>query len=54
MDKIKDFDESKIKDLNINLDEIKSKVTEQDLQNLKNLVGENGDEIIAKIKDIIK
>ena len=32
MDKIRDFDESKIKDLNINLVEIKRKVTEQDLR----------------------
>jgi len=54
LEKVKDFDESKIKDMNINLDEIKNKITEKDLQNLKSLVGEHGDEIIAKIKDIIK
>ncbi|HHV97304.1 MAG TPA: membrane trafficking protein [Clostridiaceae bacterium] len=54
MEKIREFDKSKIKDLNINLDEIKSKITEKDLQNLKNLIGEHGDEIIAKIKEVIK
>ena len=54
MDKVKEFDESKIKEMNINLDEIKSKITEKDLQNLKSLVGDHGEEIIAKIKDIIK
>lgn len=53
MEKVREFDKEKIKDLNINLNEIKSRITEQDLQNLKNLVGEHGDEIIAKIKDMI-
>jgi uncharacterized protein YidB (DUF937 family) len=52
--KINEFDESKIKDLNINKDEIKQKVNDADLQKLSKLLGENGDEIIRKIKDIIK
>ena len=54
MNKMNEFDESKLKDLNINKDEIKQKVSEADFDKLSKLIGENGDEIIKKIKDIIK
>jgi hypothetical protein len=33
---------------------MKNKVTDQDLEMLKQLIGEHGDEIIKKFKDIIK
>lgn len=52
--KINEFDESKLKELNINKDEIKQKVSNADLEKLSQLIGENGNEIIKKIKDIIK
>lgn len=54
MNKMNEFDESKLKDLNINKDEIKQKVSEADFDKLSKLIGDNGDEIIKKIKDIIK
>jgi len=53
LEKINELDESKLRSLNINKEEIKKKVTDTDLNNLKVLIGEHGDEIIAKIKDII-
>ncbi|HHV99290.1 MAG TPA: membrane trafficking protein [Clostridiaceae bacterium] len=52
--KINELDESKLRSLNINKEEIKRKVSDADLDNLKKLIGEHGDEIIAKIKDIIR
>lgn len=52
--KINDFDETKLKELKINKDEIKQKVSSADLDKLAQVIGEHGDEIIAKIKDIIK
>lgn len=54
MAKINEFDDSKIKDLNINKNDLKQRVNDADLQKLAGLLGENGDEIIRKIKDIIK
>lgn len=54
MDKIKGFDESKLREFNINKNEIREKVNDNDLENLKKLIGEHGEEIINKIKDIIR
>ncbi len=51
--KINELDESKLRNLNIDKEEIKRRVTDTDLDNLKKLIGKHGDEIIAKIKDII-
>jgi len=53
MEKINEFDESKLKDMKINKDEIRKKVSDADLEKLKNLIGEHGDELVKKIKDII-
>lgn len=53
MEKINEFDSSKLNELNINKDEIKQKVSEADFEKLKTLIGEHGEEIIKKIKDII-
>jgi hypothetical protein len=52
--KINEFDDSKLKELNINKEEIKQKISDSDLQKLSQLIGDNGDEIVKKIKDIIK
>jgi len=53
LSKINELDESKLRNLNIDKEEIRKRVTDADLNNLKKLIGEHGDEIIAKIKDII-
>lgn len=54
INKINDFDEESFKKLKIDKDEIKNKISDTDLDNFKTLIGEHGDEIISKIKDIIK
>jgi len=54
MSKINEFDASKLKDMNINVNDVKQKVNEADLNKLSNLLGEHGDEIVQKIKDMIK
>lgn len=54
LSKINEFDEEKLRELNINKEEIKQKVSEADLNKLSRVIGEQGDEIIKKIKDIIK
>ena len=53
LSKINELDESKLRNLNIDKEEIRKRVTDADLNNLEKLIGEHGDEIIAKIKDII-
>lgn len=53
MQKIDEYDKEKIKSLNINIDEIKQKVTEADFEKLSALIGENGDEIVKKIKTLL-
>lgn len=54
LSKMNEINEDKLKELNINKTDIKQKVSEEDLNNLKKLIGEHGDEIINKLKDIIK
>jgi len=53
MEKINEFDESKLRELNIDKQELRSRISDTDLANLQKLIGEHGDEIIKKIKDII-
>jgi hypothetical protein len=52
--KINELDDSKLKEMNINKNEIKQKVNDADLNNLQKMLGEHGEEIISKLKDIIK
>lgn len=54
LEKINEFDESKLKEFNINKNEIRQKVTDADLNNLSQMLGENGDEIIGKLKKILE
>ena len=54
LNKINDFDDSRLKDLKINKDDIKQKITDSDLNQLAKLIGDHGDEIVNKLKDIIK
>ena len=54
LSKINEFDENKLKDLKLNKDDLKQNVSNADFEKLSRLLGENGDEIIKKIKDIIK
>ena len=52
--KINEIDESKLKELNINKDELAQKLNNTTLDKLAQLIGERGDEIIEKIKDLLK
>lgn len=51
--KINEFDASKLEELNIDKNEIRQRVSEADLNSLSKLIGEHGDEIVKKFKDII-
>lgn len=53
LSKISEFDESKLKELNINKDEVKQKLDTLDLSSFQKMLGDHGEEIISKIKDII-
>ena len=53
MTKINEFDETKLKELNINKTEIAKQVSDTDLRKLESMLGENGPEIVKKIKSII-
>jgi len=54
LSKMDELDEKKIKEMNINTSEIKQKISEDDLKKLSKLIGENGDEVVKKLKDIMK
>jgi len=51
--KMNEFDMSKLQDLNINKEEIKKRVSDADFNNIAKMLGEQGDEIIDKIKGIL-
>ncbi|NLV35523.1 MAG: membrane trafficking protein [Clostridiaceae bacterium] len=53
MSKLNEIDESRLKDLNLNKAELRQKMSSIDLDAVKKMLGENGPEIIDKIKDII-
>lgn len=48
-----EFDETKIKDLNIDLQDLQEKVSDADLQKLSDLIGKNGDEVVRRIKSLL-
>jgi transcriptional regulator of aromatic amino acid metabolism len=54
MNKINEFDMSRLNELNINKEEIKEMISKTDFDHLASLIGDQGDEIISKIKDIIE
>ncbi|MFZ5986121.1 MAG: membrane trafficking protein [Bacillota bacterium] len=54
LDKINEIDESKLKELNIDKNEIKQRVSDADLNNLAKLLGEQGDEIVEKLKAFLE
>jgi len=53
MSKLNEIDESRLKELNLNKAELRQKMSSIDLDAVKKMLGENGPEIIDKIKDII-
>lgn len=55
IEKIDELDESKLKDLNLNIDkqEIQKILSGVDLNNLSQLFGDRGDEIVDRLKNIL-
>ncbi len=54
LSKINELDEDKLKEMNLNKADIKQKLSSVDLDAFQKMLGEQGPEIIGKIKDIIK
>lgn len=54
LSKLNELDDSKLKEMNLNKAEMKQKLNSIDLSAVQKLLGEQGPEIINKIKDIIK
>ncbi len=52
--KLNGIDESRLKELNLNKADLRQKMSNIDLDAVKKMLGDNGPEIIDKIKDIIK
>jgi|BioPla2DNA2_1021312.scaffolds.fasta_scaffold07111_7 transcriptional regulator of aromatic amino acid metabolism len=53
IEKIDTFDESKLKGLNINKEEIKQKINSADIDRLAMLIGEKGDILAEKFKNLL-
>jgi len=53
MKKIDELDEAQIKNLNFDREEVKKALENTDVEKLKGMLGEHGDEIMKKIYDII-
>lgn len=54
LSKLNELDDDKLKELNFNKAEMKQKLNSVDLNSIQKMLGEQGSEIISKIKDIIK
>lgn len=53
LQKINEFDESSLDELNIDKKELMAKLSTVDLDKVSSLLGDKGDEIISKIKKIL-
>lgn len=49
-----EFDVKKLKEMSIDVNEIKKRVTDEDLKKLSDIIGKDGDKIVAKLKDMLK
>ncbi|MEN6315957.1 MAG: membrane trafficking protein [Clostridiaceae bacterium] len=54
LSKLNELDDSKLKELNLNKADLKQKLNNVDLNAVQKMLGDQGPEIINKIKDIIK
>ena len=51
--KISEFDSARLDEMKIDRDTLKKQVDETDLNKLQDLLGDNGDEIIKKLRDML-
>ncbi|TYQ15285.1 UNVERIFIED_CONTAM: hypothetical protein Cloal_1719 [Acetivibrio alkalicellulosi] len=54
IEKINNFDESKLKELNVDKNEIKKRINNADLDRLAALLGERGNELTEKFKALLQ
>ena len=54
MEKINELDTSKLQDMKIDTNAIKNNISNDDLNKLKELVGDRGDEIVSKLKELFQ
>lgn len=54
LEKMSEYDAAKLRQMGINLDELKSKVTERDFQKLIQVLGPEGSVIVQKLKSLLK
>ena len=48
-----EIDSSKLKQMNINIEEIKQKITSADLEKIKRLAGKDSDAVMQKINELL-
>ena len=53
LSKLNELDDSKLKEMNIDKNEIQQKVNDADLENLQKLLGDQGGEIMEKLKSLL-
>ncbi|MBR5501350.1 MAG: membrane trafficking protein [Clostridia bacterium] len=51
--KMNEIDPSKLKQMNINIEEIKQKITSADLEKIKRLAGKDSDAVMRKINELL-
>ena len=51
--KMDEFDKEKLKDLNIDLNKVKGRLTQKDFDNMEKILGKNGPEIMKKVKKML-
>lgn len=54
MEKIDTLDKKSLTDNKINFDDLKKKVTDEDLEKISTLAGSEGDKLVKKIKELLK
>ncbi|MCX7772081.1 MAG: hypothetical protein N2376_03095 [Clostridia bacterium] len=54
LDKMNEFDAQKLRQMGINVDELKSKVTDSDFQRIAQILGPDGALIVQKLKSMLK
>lgn len=54
IDKLQEIDKSTIQQLNLNTSNIKSRITDSDLNKLSQAIGRRGNEVVNKIKEILR
>jgi citrate lyase synthetase len=51
--KLDEIDKNTIKSMNIDVEDVKKKVREEDFQRISKLVGKDGEKVVAKLKELL-